>query len=156
MKKILSIVSCLILCTTIASAQVSINTLSKKEEKQGWQLLFNGKNLDGWTSVGKTTGPEKGWTIEDGILTVNKGGPQHGRDIITQKEFSEFDLYFEFRLTKAANSGLKYLFRKYEQGGWAMNTKSWTMTSILMPKPEEMGIVKQQHCTISYLPEKKR
>ena len=46
MKKILSIVSCLILCTTIASAQVSINTLSKKEEKQGWQLLFNGKNLD--------------------------------------------------------------------------------------------------------------
>ena len=69
MKKILSIVSCLILCTTIASAQVSINTLSKKEEKQGWQLLFNGKNLDGWTSVGKTTGPEKGWTIEDGILT---------------------------------------------------------------------------------------
>lgn len=121
MKKILSIVSCLILCTTIASAQVSINTLSKKEEKQGWQLLFNGKNPDGWTSVGKTTGPEKGWTIEDGILTVNKGGPQHGRDIITQKEFSEFDLYFEFRLTKAANSGLKYLFRKYEQGGWLGN-----------------------------------
>ena len=59
--------------------------------------------------------------IEDGILTVNKGGPQHGRDIITQKEFSEFDLYFEFRLTKAANSGLKYLFRKYEQGGWLGN-----------------------------------
>lgn len=120
MKKILTIIT-LFICVISSYAQNVINTLSKEEKKQGWQLLFNGKNLDGWTSVGKTTGPEKGWTIENGILTVNKGGPQHGRDIITQKEFSEFELYFEFCLTKAANSGVKYLFRKYEQGGWLGN-----------------------------------
>ena len=30
------------------SAQSSMNTLTEKEKKEGWQLLFNGKNLDGW------------------------------------------------------------------------------------------------------------
>ena len=101
-----------------AIAQTSHNSLSKKEEKQGWSLLFNGTNLDGWTSVGKQTPPEVGWTVEDGVLTVNKGGSKRGGDIITKEMFSDFDLYFEFRLTKAANSGVKYFFFNYEQGGW--------------------------------------
>ena len=95
-----------------------INTLSEKELKQGWKLLFNGKNLDGWTSVGKDTPPEKGWDIENGILTVNKGGPQKGGDIITKEQYSDFELIVEFRLTKGANSGIKYFFTWYEKGGW--------------------------------------
>ena len=44
-----------VFCACALSAQ-SLNTLTPKEEKQGWVLLFNGTNLDGWTSVGMTTG----------------------------------------------------------------------------------------------------
>ena len=107
-------------CLTNTSAQ-TVNSLSNREKRQGWELLFNGENLDGWTSVGKQTPPARGWTVENGVLTVNKGGAQRGGDIITKEKYSDFEFYFEFRLTKAANSGVKYLFANYEKGGWLGN-----------------------------------
>ena len=116
MKRIVIVSLGLLLVCSIGKAQ--LNTLTPKEVQQGWKLLFNGKNLDGWTSVGKDTGPEKGWTVENGVLTVNKGGPQKGGDIITKDQYSDFDLRVEFRLTKGANSGIKYFFVKYAKGGW--------------------------------------
>ena len=121
MKKTFFIFTCLFVYTISMNAQALYNVLSEEEKGQGWILLFNGENLDGWTSVGKDTQPEKGWTVEDGVITVNKGGPQRGGDIITKDQFSEFDLYFEFKLTKAANGGLKYFFTRYEKGGWLGN-----------------------------------
>lgn len=108
-----------LLFITGVSAQ-TMNTLTPKEEKQGWILLFNGKNLDGWTSVGKQTSPSTGWTVDNGILTVNKKdkGEKRGGDIITKDQYGDFELCFDFRLTKGANSGIKYFFTKYEKGGW--------------------------------------
>ena len=102
-------------------AQTPPNTLSEQEKSEGWVLLFNGVNLDGWTSVGRQTPPERGWTVEEGQLIVNKGGRQRGGDIITKEMYAQFDFYFEFKLTKAANSGIKYFFTRYEQGGWLGN-----------------------------------
>lgn len=116
MKKIFVVILGLFLCSGFGIAQ--INTLTPKEVKQGWKLLFNGKDLDGWTSVGKDTPPEKGWDVENGILTVNKRGSQRGGDIITKEQFSDFELTVEFRLTKGANSGIKYFFAQYKKGGW--------------------------------------
>lgn len=106
----------LFLICYIGSAQH--NTLSTKEVKQGWKLLFNGKNIDGWTSVGSDTPPAKGWDVVDDVLIVNKGGAQKGGDIITKERYSDFDLMFDFKITKGANSGVKYFFMRYEKGGW--------------------------------------
>ena len=94
------------------------NQLTAKEKKEGWVLLFNGKNLDGWTSVGKDTPPAFGWVVEDGILNVRNQGDKRGGDIITRDQYSDFDLKVDFRITKGANSGIKYFFTKYEKGGW--------------------------------------
>ncbi len=116
MKKLFIVLTGLFLICGIGFAQ--INTLTAKEVKQGWKLLFNGKNLDGWTSVGRETPPERGWTVENGVLTVNKGGPQKGGDIITKDRYSDFDLMVEFKITKGANSGIKYFFVRYDKGGW--------------------------------------
>ncbi len=94
------------------------NKLTSKEEKNGWILLFNGEDLEGWTSVGKDTPPTKGWVIENGILTVQKQQDIRGGDIITREKYANFDLKVDFRITKGANSGIKYLFTKYNKGGW--------------------------------------
>lgn len=87
------------------------NSLNNTEQKSGYKLLFNGKNSDGWRSVKGNNFPEKGWVIQDGIITVLKsdgGESTNGGDIITKEKYSIFDLSFEFKLTSAANSGVKY------------------------------------------------
>lgn len=94
-------------------AQERMNVLSEKEKKQGWVLLFNGENLNGWTAVGKTTPPDKGWVVENGTIITNKGGTARGGDLITKDEYGEFDFCFEYKLSKGANSGVKYFFYKY-------------------------------------------
>lgn len=101
-----------------AMGMAQVNTLTPKEEKQGWKLLFNGKNLDGWTSVGKDTPPAFGWVVSNGILTVQKEGDKRGGDIITKDQYSDFELIVEFKITPGANSGIKYFFTRYTKGGW--------------------------------------
>lgn len=111
----LVLVGVLFFCA-VGTAQ--INTLTPKEEKAGWKLLFNGKNLDGWTSVGKDTPPTMGWVIDNGVLTVKKEGDHRGGDIITKDQYADFELIVEFKITQGANSGIKYFFTKYEKGRW--------------------------------------
>ena len=100
------------------SSYAQDNQLTEKEKKEGWKLLFNGKNLDGWTSVGKDLPPTQGWAIENGILSVKKVGDKRGGDIITRDTYSDFDLLVDFRITEGANSGIKNFFTKYQKGGW--------------------------------------
>jgi hypothetical protein len=87
------------------------NTLTRYENDNGWKLLFNGRTTAGWRGAYKTAFPEKGWAINDGVLTVlasegKEGG--NGGDIVTTDEYSAFDLSFDFKLTHGANSGVKY------------------------------------------------
>jgi len=87
------------------------NNLSPQEKKNGWSLLFDGISSKGWKGAYQKGFPEKGWVIENGILSVlASGGAEstNGGDIVTEKEFSYFDLSFDFKLTPGANSGVKY------------------------------------------------
>jgi hypothetical protein len=87
------------------------NYLSSYEKLHGWNLLFDGKSSTGWISAKGTAFPAKGWQIGDGTLMVlaSEGKEaQNGGDIVTTKQFSAFDLSFEFKLTPGANSGVKY------------------------------------------------
>ncbi|MDJ1505354.1 DUF1080 domain-containing protein, partial [Xanthocytophaga agilis] len=89
----------------------SFNQLTEQETKEGWKLLFDGKTTNGWRGAYMTTFPQKGWTVKDGALTVgasNGAESQHGGDIVTNDEYTNFDLRFEFKLTDGANSGVKY------------------------------------------------
>ena len=101
-------------CTpTIAPVVNNLNNVLTKEEiAQGWKLLFNGENSEGWQSAKQLgTFPSEGWSIEDGILSVNKGDGGEstgGGDIITTRRYRNFALKVEFKLTPGANSGIKY------------------------------------------------
>ena len=73
--------------------------LSSQEEADGFKLLFNGKNLDGW--VGNTVD----YVAENGLLMGKLQNGDHG-NLFTEKEYSNFVIRFEFQLTPGANNGL--------------------------------------------------
>ena len=100
-----------------ASAQEKpINVLSKKEIRDGWVLLFDGISSKGWIKANGDPFPEEGWIIKDGLLSLGEG--QQGGDIKTQDEYSDFELSVDFMLTPACNSGIKYFFTNYPDGGY--------------------------------------
>ena len=106
MKKIIVLFACLIVSFSIFAQNVQINTLTAKEKKEGWRLLFNGKNLDGWkTFQGKEI---TGWKIIDGILNNSGVGSDHGGDIVTREKFQNFELYIEWKISSKSNSGIFY------------------------------------------------
>ena len=109
------------------------NTLTAQEKAEGFSLLFNGKDLptDQWVGVKSkcTEFPKIGWFMKDGCLTMRpvKGISPDGRwfplppedqklggagDIVTIKKYGDFVFKFDFRLTTAANSGVKYFYNE--------------------------------------------
>lgn len=102
------ITSTLILSTAVCLSTLASdepNTLTDQEKTDGWKLLWDGKTSTGWKSIKSDAFPEKGWGIKDGVLTVLG---KIGGDIVTVDKFSSFDLKLEFKITKGANSGIKY------------------------------------------------
>ncbi len=90
---------------------MALNTLTEQEKKQGWKLLFNGKDLNGWHTAFKTTVPTEGWSVNNGVLQIQgSDGSESGSygDILTTETYKAFEMTFEFKLTEGANSGIKY------------------------------------------------
>jgi hypothetical protein len=92
------------------------NQLTKREKKEGWVLLFDGKQPDQWRGINKDSFPSKGWKVENGELVVYaEDGAESGNggDIITKKQYSSFILEWEWLMeTKGGNSGIKYLVQE--------------------------------------------
>jgi hypothetical protein len=84
------------------------STLSgQRESKDGWIPLFNGTDLSGW-KLRNPAGPN-GWKVVDGVY-VNT---PPSSDLLTEREFYDFDLHVEFKPVENTNSGL-YLRDIYE------------------------------------------
>ena len=111
------------------------NTLTAQEKSEGFELLFDGKALpaDKWVGAKDEwkfqTFPQRGWFVKDGCLTMRpmSGIAPDGRwfplpaedqklggggDIVTKKLYGDFEFRFDFRLTKSANSGIKYFYNE--------------------------------------------
>jgi len=106
MKKIFAVIFGIAAFLSVVAQNDKINTLSEKEKKEGWRLLFNGKNLDGWrTFQGKEI---SGWKVIDGVLNNSGVGSDHGGDIITREKFQNFELSLEWKIAPQSNSGIFY------------------------------------------------
>ena len=94
------------------------NFLTAEEKRQGFRLLFNGRDLTGWRGYKLKGPPQKGWVVKQGCLVHERRGG--GGDIMTADQYGDFDLRFEWKVTKGANSGVIYHVR--ETGRSTYNT----------------------------------
>lgn len=111
--KLLSAMGLTILCVLPAcdsgdkSQKVSDNldsfSLTQAEKAAGWELLFDGKSLEGWHSYLEESA--QGWLVEGGEL-LTKGG---NGDLVTDEVFENFELELEWKISEKGNSGIIYL-----------------------------------------------
>jgi len=93
------------------------NTLTVTEQTGGWRLLFDGKTFDGWRGLGYDSVPTAHWKIENGTIRkladgqvprLADGQPAAGGDLMTRDTFRDFELTWEWKISRAGNSGVKY------------------------------------------------
>ena len=95
------------------------NQLTEAEKSAGWQLLFDGKTLNGWRNFKKDKVVGTDWVIEDDAihLAVHKNAAGqwqsgNGGDIITDKEFGNFELSLDWKIGSCGNSGIIYFVQE--------------------------------------------
>ncbi len=99
--------------TGIAVAIVACISLSftnnKMENGEGkWISLFDGKTFSGWHGFNKT-GSIQNWAIEEGAMVcLGAAADAHGGDIVTDADYENFELKWEWKISKAGNSGVMY------------------------------------------------
>src|SRR6476660_7720720 len=77
-----------------------------QDRQDGFTPLFNGKDLTGLVYGTRNGAPNKtgkGYQVENGVLFTTK---EDGGNLFTEKEYADFILRFEFKLTENANNGI--------------------------------------------------
>ena len=93
-----------------AAMAAAPNTLTPAEKAAGWRLLFDGKTLSGWRGF-KAASPDAGWKVKDGAMSPD---PKTSKDVISQDQFGDFELSFQWKISPKGNSGV--MFHVIEQG----------------------------------------
>ncbi len=87
------------------SREVAPNTLTSKERKQGWVLLFNGESPEGWRGFNKEGVPSK-WVVQDGALHFDPKAAGQGGDIVSANTYGDFELQLDWKIGACGNSGV--------------------------------------------------
>ena len=103
--KIFCSIALLILSGVITISAQAQNTLTEKEKKDGWKLLFDGKTTTGWRNFNSTkAGP--GWKVQNGELYLDKAVKEGRGDILTDAEYENYEFTIEWRIDACGNSGI--------------------------------------------------
>ena len=79
---------------------------SSPSEASGVRELFDGRTLDGWTTVGGRYDGAARWTVEDGALTGRQGLAREGGLIYTEVPYDDFELQLELKIDWPFDSGI--------------------------------------------------
>ena len=103
MKKILLAITAIVAVSFSSFAQ-TMNTLSHKEQKDGFTSLFDGTTTKGWhVYLGHDAGA---WHVADGALQPDTLATTGKADLVTDKEYTNFELRLDWKIPVGGNSGV--------------------------------------------------
>lgn len=131
--------------TVLDKPQVDLSQF--KTDKDGYIIIFNGKDFSGWRGYGKDKVPSK-WTIDNDAIKFNGSGGGEaqdgdGGDVIFAHKFKNFELEFEWKVAKGSNSGVFYLAQEIQTVDPA--TGKARMEPIYISAPEAQILDNENH-----------
>ena len=96
----------LLLATGVSCASPQ-NVLTEAEAADGWELLFDGKTLDQWKDYNGDSLTQP-WHVVDGCIQANGDGSDLSGYIVTKKQYENFILDWDWKLSYGGNSGMLY------------------------------------------------
>src|SRR5215217_1028550 len=108
MQYLLTITSLLFMACS-SSKTATDNNLAKIEKDAGYKLLFDGRSLKGWRTYQNK--PADSWSVVDGVLYCKGSSTDKSdrrADIITTRQFENFDLSLDWKISPQGNSGIIY------------------------------------------------
>ena len=85
-----------------------LNSLTEAEQKAGWQLLFDGKNINKhWCNLGQKNVTGEGWVIEKGVLVKLQG--KKAGNLLTRRTWTDYEFAWEWKIGTKGNNGVKYM-----------------------------------------------
>lgn len=88
------------------------------KDAEGWITLFDGKTLNGWRGYDREDVPNA-WEVNDKAIHIKgsgagEAGAKDGGDLVFAHKFKNFELEWEWKVAKAANSGVFILIQEVE------------------------------------------
>jgi hypothetical protein len=99
------VVSILFLCAQLNSCST--------ETSPKWEYIFDGETFNGW-HVYNTVSIGNEWSINNGEL-IFTNNEEYGQDLVTDKEYTNFELSIEWNISKNGNSGILYGVKELDE-----------------------------------------
>ena len=89
-----------------------------------WEVLFDGENTDKLRGYKMESFPLEAWEIVDGAISTKTG--VDNVDIVTKDTYKDFELTFDWKVSKAGNSGVFYHLQEVlDQEAGNGNSPNW-------------------------------
>jgi hypothetical protein len=103
-------------CNSSDTVQKDAKSTAITQKDSEWELLFDGVSSKGWHSYGKDS-LGKAWKAEDSALHLDASvksdwQTKDGGDIVTDKEYENFHLKLEWKISKGGNSGIMFYVKE--------------------------------------------
>lgn len=119
MKTILFLSGAIIIMSFMSDNKQKDNTLTEKEKKEGWTLLFDGTTMNGWKAYKNKE--SDGWDVKNGELYCKEEGVSKRADLLTSNKYENYELQIDWKIAPKKNSGIIYMVTEengasYESG----------------------------------------